>query len=59
LKTFISELESIQEHLPERKAYICGGLPEGRVVAFRCPAKKDPIHAKDYVFYMIPYPELS
>jgi hypothetical protein len=53
LETFVSELDSIQERSPELDVVIFGGVPEGRVAAFRLPLK----NSEDFMHYLIPYPE--
>jgi hypothetical protein len=53
LETFVSELESIQERSPELEVAVFGGVPEGRVAAFRLPLK----NSNRFTHYIIPYPE--
>ncbi|EKM76077.1 hypothetical protein AGABI1DRAFT_109006 [Agaricus bisporus var. burnettii JB137-S8] len=59
LKTFISELESIQERSSEIKVIIFGGIPEGRVAAFCLSLTSEPGDSKseDFTYYVIPYPQ--
>ncbi|XP_006457602.1 hypothetical protein AGABI2DRAFT_123454 [Agaricus bisporus var. bisporus H97] len=57
LKTFISELESIQKRSPEIKVVVFGVVPEGRVAAFRYSLTNQPDDSEDFMYYVIPYPE--
>ncbi|KAF7776867.1 hypothetical protein Agabi119p4_5260 [Agaricus bisporus var. burnettii] len=59
LKTFVSELESIQKRLPEVKVVVFGVVPEGRVAAFRYSLTNQPDDSEDFMYYVIPYPEES
>lgn len=57
LTTFMSQLESIQKCSPELKVVIFGGIPKGRVAAFRSPLEEEPVNEQDFRYYIIPYPE--
>jgi hypothetical protein len=59
LETFVSELESIRERSPELEVIIFGGVPEGRVAAFRTLLRDvdEPRFPLHYMYYIIPYPE--
>jgi hypothetical protein len=51
LKSFLSGLEDLQEHSPELRVVIVGGVLEGRVAAFQYGMENQAI------YYVIPYPE--
>jgi hypothetical protein len=55
LERFVSELESLQERLPELKVVIFGGVPAGRVAAFSYPGYRG--SSDSCTDYIIPYPE--
>ncbi|KAF7771817.1 hypothetical protein Agabi119p4_6128 [Agaricus bisporus var. burnettii] len=50
LKTFVSDLESLQECSPEHEVFIVGGVPKERVAIFRR------ILTTKIMFYVVPYP---
>jgi hypothetical protein len=56
-KKIISELETLQQGSPELDVIIVGGVPEGRVAAFKSPLKNGSGSDSDFVYYIIPYPE--
>ncbi|EKM78999.1 hypothetical protein AGABI1DRAFT_129264 [Agaricus bisporus var. burnettii JB137-S8] len=51
LKTFVSDLESLQECSPEHEVFIVGGVPKERVAIFRR------ILTTNMMFYVVPHPE--
>ncbi|KAF7761252.1 hypothetical protein Agabi119p4_10661 [Agaricus bisporus var. burnettii] len=55
LKSFVSELESLQERSPKLKVIIFGSVPQGRVAVFLRPLEGESLDSYDSMPYVIPY----
>ncbi|XP_006457016.1 hypothetical protein AGABI2DRAFT_181402 [Agaricus bisporus var. bisporus H97] len=57
LKAFVSDLEALQKRSPELGVVIVGGVPKERVAAFCHPIGNESADFKDFMYYVVPYPE--